>query len=676
MQPDGTQVMVRVFGDEFFGYSKDLHGYVVDRGKDGYVYYANFGEGKLSLTTVRAATVPGSIVRGAVRSVPVSLMMQGASARRESNLRYMNLPVKSSAAGSGFIAGDRPSEIRTLVLLVQFKDIKFSGPDPGQSFDRLLNLKGYAENGATGSVADYFNDNFAGTASFRFDVQGVYTLPENADYYGAQDGSSVDIRPGEMVAQACRLASEAGVDFSVYDYDGDGKTDRIVIIFAGYNQAEGGPSYTIWPHHSNIENKNMVLNGVKIASYACASELRGASGTQMAGIGTFCHEFAHFFGLPDFYDINGEEEGTTAGLCGFLSLMDEGNFLNEGRTPPYLNAVERELLGLTVPEEAESGKRYILESVSKNRILRMETSRTGEYFLVECRTRAGWDSYIGGEGMIVYHLDKSDRIVGGLPASERWKYNIINSYGGHPCATVLSAGGNAAPVPSVFFPGTSFNTELSYTSAPAMADWDGNATGMKITGIGYGEGKVGFRIENDLIYDATLPAITGYTRIPYQREIRVSWMPAFPFPDGCWEVSWGESPETETGTGTYSETVETRETEWLIENLEPGRDYTVRIRAVQQESMGPPFIITCTTDPVSSEYPFMYIKGYYPDGESLDLIIYNLPADCTEIIWKVNGEPLSGTRWKFAGAGEYEISAELYYEDGSCDVITKTVTVR
>ena len=35
-------------------------------------------------------------------------------------------------------------------------------------------------------------------------------------------------------------------------------------------------------------------------------ELKGTTGSNMCGIGTFCHEFGHVLGLPDFYNTNND----------------------------------------------------------------------------------------------------------------------------------------------------------------------------------------------------------------------------------------------------------------------------------------------------------------------------------------------------------------------------------
>ena len=43
-----------------------------------------------------------------------------------------------------------------------------------------------------------------------------------------------------------------------------------------------------------------------------------------------------------------------------------------------------------------------------------------EYFLLECRHKVGWDSELGGSGLLVLHVDYLPNI---------WKYNTVNAFG-------------------------------------------------------------------------------------------------------------------------------------------------------------------------------------------------------------------------------------------------------
>ena len=85
----------------------------------------------------------------------------------------------------------------------------------------------------------------------------------------------------------------------------------------------------------------VTLDGVSLNAYACSAELNGNSGLNLDGIGTFCHEYSHTLGLPDFYDID------YSGAMGmsWWSIMAHGNYGVNGYVPIGYNAYEREFCG-------------------------------------------------------------------------------------------------------------------------------------------------------------------------------------------------------------------------------------------------------------------------------------------------------------------------------------------
>jgi len=196
------------------------------------------------------------------------------------------------------------------------------------------------------------------------------------------------------------------------------------------------------------------LDGVKIDSYACTNEVVGSGALtgKMCGIGTACHEFGHAMGLPDFYDVDYGDNGQSAALFTF-STMDSGAYNNEGRTPPYFNIEERILLGWlddSVFREFSKSGVYTLPSVNDNVAYRTPTDQDGEYFVYECRNSDGWDASLPANGLLVYHVDKSNRkvsIIDGYgrrtekTASVLWSNwqadNAINENGSHPCFYII-----------------------------------------------------------------------------------------------------------------------------------------------------------------------------------------------------------------------------------------------
>jgi immune inhibitor A len=71
------------------------------------------------------------------------------------------------------------------------------------------------------SVKQYFKDCSRGAFEPQFDVYGPVTLSNNMAYYGANKNGSDYYVKDRFVPEVCRLADEAGVDFSQYDSDND-----------------------------------------------------------------------------------------------------------------------------------------------------------------------------------------------------------------------------------------------------------------------------------------------------------------------------------------------------------------------------------------------------------------------------------------------------------------------
>lgn len=667
-QPDGSFVALKVVGDEFFGYTTTLQGHIVSVGPDGYLHYADYNSGALRISgrRVSAATRSISGIPDIVTSVPHHV----ANSLRSLAIQEIN---PSRLGGGTATKSSVPAYGSSLVLLVQFPDLYFAIEDPVEYFNAMLNGKDYSYNGATGSVADYFNANFRGMREFSFHLSPIITLSKEAAYYGEHTPYMNDANVTGLVVEACKIASENGVDFSKYDADSDGVVDNVAIIFAGLNEAESGNSLAIWPHKGDIADRNIFCNGVKIASYTCTSEYSGdAEENFPATIGSFCHEYAHWLGLMDMYDVNGDEEGLSAGLYGSLSLMDQGNYLNNGKTPPYLNAVELEMLGVVPIKELSPDRDYRLLPVHMADTLYMvNSSNPGEYFLFECRNTAGWDKYIGGEGLVVYHIDKSENMCGGLSANARWRLNIVNSYASHECAGVLSE--------HVFYPGAENITSLTSTGVPSFTDWQHSGLGISINGIGYDGGAVLFSVEEDLVYSETVPSVQNFKMETYQRCASISWDISQPdVPDEAHTRAgafWALTLENESGI-IYKGSLPVSSTRFLFKGLELETTCRGKIYMVDQNRMGNVHTFEFTTDAITSEYPFVKLSDNYSVGDVMHVFVQNLVEEYVRIEARVNGEKLSGDSYEFAEAGVYELEVSIKYPDNSVDVITKKIEVK
>ena len=408
-QADGTEITIRLRGDEFFNYKTTLDGYTLIPDDKGILTYAQSDtKGRLYSSRVKANNAEK---RNLTEKVFVQGLRRNISYTKQNIASRVKRVASSTTTTSAQFSYPLKGAPRSLVILVNFSDLNFVVPAPKTAFSNLLTQTGYSANGGTGSARDYFKDNSMGLFDPQFDVVGPFILPQLMSYYGENDASELDKNPRQMVIDACKLASENGVNFADYDTDKDGIVDNVFIYYAGYNEAEGAPKNTVWPHRWSLANYNTKFNGVAVYDYACTSELQRTSGSLMCGIGTFCHEFGHVLGLPDYYATNDATHQTLS----YWNIMDYGPYLNSGRTPPSYSAFDRFYLNWLVPTEIKASGEYSLDNLnttnkayiftqSGNHNLDGANPTPTEFFSIENRQKTGWDSYLPGHGMLLSHI--------------------------------------------------------------------------------------------------------------------------------------------------------------------------------------------------------------------------------------------------------------------------------
>ena len=409
-QADGSEITIRLRGDEFFHYKTTLDDYTLIPDEAGILTYAELdNKGKLQSSKIKANNIERrsskeqSFVRQLSKNISYTKQNIASRVRRSAKAITDAVPQRS------YPLNGAP---KSLVILVNFQDTKFIIPNSKVAFTNLLNQKGYSANGGTGSARDYFSDNSMGVFNPQFDVVGPFDLPQNMVYYGENDASLNDKNPQQMVIDACNEAFKSGVDFSQYDTDKDGLVDNVFIYYAGYNEAEHAPANTVWPHRWSLPSKNTKFNGVIVYDYACTSELRSNTGSSMCGIGTFCHEFGHVLGLPDYYATNDAKHQTLS----YWNIMDGGPYLNGGRTPPSYSAFDRFFLNWAKPIELTTASNYTLENLNTSNKSYIVTQFGNhnmigsnpnplEFFTLENRQNVGWDSFLPGHGLLISRIN-------------------------------------------------------------------------------------------------------------------------------------------------------------------------------------------------------------------------------------------------------------------------------
>lgn len=418
--------------------------------------------------------------------VPQELMSKARSrmAARRQAARRANAKKASQRIATNGNTGKFQGQRHGLIILVNFADSKFNTSKFGPTqtlYSRIANEANYGENNFKGSISDYFKAQSGGQFLLDFDVAGPVTLPNGYSYYGQNDDDGYDKRPKEMVREACQ-AVDGSVDFSKYDWDGDGEVEEVFVVYAGNGEHDTtNKPNLIWPHMDNLANydEQLTLDGVTINTYACASELNGDK--TLSGIGTFCHEFSHCMGFPDMYDT--ASDGNNFGM-GSWDLMDYGSYNGDGYVPAGYSGYEKMVCGWTTPIEldkpmtvngmkrlADMGQTYIIYNKGNR----------NEYYILENRQQSGFDKYLPGSGLLIERVDYDKDI---------WEWNAVNttnggyypegsytpSYNDHQRITIFHANNIEYDGNNATYPYASLDS-LTDSSQPAATVWNANADG-------------------------------------------------------------------------------------------------------------------------------------------------------------------------------------------------------
>ncbi|UCD16362.1 MAG: M6 family metalloprotease domain-containing protein [Candidatus Zixiibacteriota bacterium] len=304
--------------------------------------------------------------------------------------------------------------VRVLVLLVDFIDNPYTGGPVAaipENFDSVLFSTGGFN--PTGSMTEFFLENSYGKFFIIGDVYGWFRMPQTYAYYvGIDHGKGPYPWNSQGLTVDAVAAADPTVDFSLYDYSGpdgypDDNVDGLFVVHAGPGYEESGNDDQIHSHMWILGPNQVVKDGVIINRYTCVPE-ESFSSQSISPIGVFCHEYGHFLGLPDLYDV-ADTTWTSLGL-GKWSLMASGNYNGGSLRPAHLDAWCKIALGFAVPTEIGANMLEVeipqVESVPTIYKLWSDGDYSGtEYFLIENRQQVGFDNALPGRGLLIYHVD-------------------------------------------------------------------------------------------------------------------------------------------------------------------------------------------------------------------------------------------------------------------------------
>ena len=403
-QPDGTNINVCLRGDEWFHWNTTVDNVPIVKNTNGIYEYGIINDSMFVSTGIKAHDFNE---RSNAEIEYISNIVNSKSQHSLLSSCIRNSKQKSNQKGAKSL--QTPNTIGTLnyvTILMQFPDMPFLH---GQAnFDSLLNMPNYNNYGNHGSVRDYYYDNSCGQLTVNSTVVGPYTAQHNLAYYSTGDNiSNSHVR--ELIQEAVN-ASKNDANYAICDNNNDGYVDLVHVVFAGHGAEITDAYQTIWSHRWVLQN-DITDDGKIIHDYLITPELNSYPGTEMSAIGTICHEFGHILGAPDFYDSD-DSNGIYIAM-GFWDVMDVGSHNDSRHCPAMHNpySVSQIFHWRDVQNIIKQITPYTLlpiENSTSQKYYRLNTSTSGEYFLLENRKKTGWDSSVlyYSDGLLIYHIHK------------------------------------------------------------------------------------------------------------------------------------------------------------------------------------------------------------------------------------------------------------------------------
>lgn len=517
-------------------------------------------------------------------------------------------------------------DVRLPVVLAEFADVAFQQGNDLERFDKHFNAENYTDEGGSGSVRDYFIAQSYGKFRPHFDVLAKVKVSKPRANYGGNSGGN-DKNPTGYIAEAVDSAIARGIDFTPYK-NSKGEI-MITVIYPGHGEQVSGNDEELWAAYYFGMSHTNKQTGLKFTSGFVMDELADYGlGEQFDGIGTFCHEFSHALGLPDFYNTNG-----VSGIFGMdaWSLMDYGQFNNFSRTPVGYTAYEREFFGWLKIDTLVNQKQLVslppLHSDSAHvayRILNESDPSGNEYYVLENREESDWFMPIYGEGMMIMHVDY---------LRSAWTGKSINNNATHQRMTIIPADGVLTPISNKsstykgdLWPGYTNNTELNSTTTPCDTAYVGGYMNIRMSNI--------LRdVNNNIVFFYQCSGQLAMVKEPKVDAVSKDAL----------ALNWAEVANAESyvvtlchaGDTLRLDSISADENELALsyEGLMPATEYEVTVKAVAADYLdSEPIVLTLKTmgdiasgdvnhDGLVNSADVVAIYNYIANGEQADILL-------------------------------------------------------
>ncbi|MBK8804494.1 MAG: M6 family metalloprotease domain-containing protein [Fibrobacteres bacterium] len=207
--------------------------------------------------------------------------------------------------------------------------------------------------------------------------------------------------------EAAAAASQAGVKLSDYDFNGDGRMDGLMIMYAGKSSQESRISTDLG--NAVVTQSSLydtTIGVLTVRQNVFISEVRN---DRPSNSGPIAHELSHVIGASDTYDADTTLYGKSGGL-GYWDLMSSGshglgyNSAYPNRQgafkPTGMSTWVKDDLGFISPAWIDSPQEIRLKPGQAAKVW-TDPYRSRQFLLLENRSRSGVDSILPGPGLFV-----------------------------------------------------------------------------------------------------------------------------------------------------------------------------------------------------------------------------------------------------------------------------------
>ncbi len=430
-QPSGESFKASLNGDEWINWVTSSDDDALMKDKDGYWKYAEVSNNKLKpgnikykinarpKTALKKKDVLNSIKQKKI--IKPENSSKPTKSSKSPSVMTSSTDKASSPIEYGIQAASAPVKTRNIILLlVEFSNysIKYSEADWSNRI--------FAAGGST--VNSYYNEASGGRFQFSPAAES-YGSPNNGvikvklNYLHPNTAGNTGSANQKIVSDAVATA-DPYINYAAFDSNKDGTvTDEellIITVVAGNEASCGGASPSVWAHKWGFTAYSK-YDGISFSSWKGYTQLGELQYSNMATIGTLCHELGHDLGLPDLYDYDGSSLGV-----GIHSIMASGSWgrasgasdCPPGSSPTHMDAWCKAYIGFVNPQVLDSAGTYTVNSFDTGsyNVLKIPTSNPKEYFLIENRQFKGFDKALSplnfnpacvSGGIAIWHIDES-----------------------------------------------------------------------------------------------------------------------------------------------------------------------------------------------------------------------------------------------------------------------------